>query len=116
FNRGNDPAAPAHVSPFRLDRYEITMGRYRRFIRSGAGVDANPPHEGDGLHPLIPESGWKAALWRTYLPDSVDLHYSLSSCSTLTPFSREDGADDNLPMPCLTWYSAFAFCAWDGGR
>jgi formylglycine-generating enzyme required for sulfatase activity len=26
------------------------------------------------------------------------------------------GADESLPMNCLSWFLAFAFCAWDGGR
>jgi formylglycine-generating enzyme required for sulfatase activity len=25
------------------------------------------------------------------------------------------GANEALPMTCLSWYEAFAFCAWDGG-
>ena len=24
--------------------------------------------------------------------------------------------NDNLPMNCITWFEAFAFCIWDGGR
>jgi formylglycine-generating enzyme required for sulfatase activity len=30
---------------------------------------------------------------------------------TLTPGPRE-----NLPVNCVTWFEAFAFCVWDGGR
>jgi formylglycine-generating enzyme required for sulfatase activity len=26
------------------------------------------------------------------------------------------GSGETLPMNCLTWFEAFAFCAWDGGR
>jgi formylglycine-generating enzyme required for sulfatase activity len=26
------------------------------------------------------------------------------------------GGNENLPLNCLDWYEAFAFCAWDGGR
>jgi formylglycine-generating enzyme required for sulfatase activity len=26
------------------------------------------------------------------------------------------GANELLPMNCVDWYTAFAFCAWDGGR
>jgi formylglycine-generating enzyme required for sulfatase activity len=26
------------------------------------------------------------------------------------------GANENKPISCLTWYDAFAFCVWDGGR
>jgi hypothetical protein len=26
------------------------------------------------------------------------------------------GPNENLPMNCVPWYKAFAFCVWDGGR
>jgi formylglycine-generating enzyme required for sulfatase activity len=26
------------------------------------------------------------------------------------------GTNESLPMTCLDWYTAFSFCAWDGGR
>jgi formylglycine-generating enzyme len=26
------------------------------------------------------------------------------------------GANENKPITCVTWYDAFAFCIWDGGR
>ena len=25
------------------------------------------------------------------------------------------GANESLPMDCITWYEAFVFCVWDGG-
>ena len=28
---------------------------------------------------------------------------------------RAPGANESLPINCITWYEAFAFCAWDGG-
>ena len=34
---------PATVSPFRLDRFEVTVGRFRQFIDAGMGTQANPP-------------------------------------------------------------------------
>jgi formylglycine-generating enzyme len=27
-----------------------------------------------------------------------------------------EGENENKPLNCLSWYMAFAFCAWDGGR
>jgi formylglycine-generating enzyme len=29
---------------------------------------------------------------------------------------KADGTNDQLPMNCVSWYEAFAFCAWDAGR
>ncbi|WP_438024027.1 formylglycine-generating enzyme family protein [Sorangium sp. So ce233] len=33
-------------------------------------------------------------------------------------WSHEDESadDETLPMNCITWFEAMAFCAWDGGR
>jgi hypothetical protein len=36
FNRGNDASYPATVSTFRLDTYEITVGRFRTFVAAYA--------------------------------------------------------------------------------
>src|SRR5262245_9701876 len=35
FNRTNDPAFPATVSSFRLDVYEVSVGRFRAFVDAG---------------------------------------------------------------------------------
>jgi hypothetical protein len=32
YNRGNDDQSPATITTFRLDTYEITVGRFRRFV------------------------------------------------------------------------------------
>src|SRR5215468_7497372 len=34
---------PATVSSFRLDKYEVTVGRFRAFVNSGMGTQSNPP-------------------------------------------------------------------------
>jgi formylglycine-generating enzyme len=31
-------------------------------------------------------------------------------------YTPAPGPNDNKPVGCLTWFTAFAFCAWDGGR
>jgi hypothetical protein len=50
--------APATVSAFQLDKYEVTVGRYRTFIAVGAGTQAHPPAAGTGAHAKIAGSGW----------------------------------------------------------
>jgi formylglycine-generating enzyme len=32
------------------------------------------------------------------------------------PWTDRPGANENRPMNCVDWFTAFAFCAWDGGR
>ena len=68
FNRSNDPSYPATVSTFRLDKYEITVGRFRKFaaaytqdmIASGAGK--NPNNSSD--------PGWNTD-WNANLPSDA---------------------------------------------
>src|SRR5262245_38096411 len=42
-NMFTDMTAPATVSAFRLDTYEVTVGRFRQFVEAGLGTQQNPP-------------------------------------------------------------------------
>lgn len=117
FNRFNDPSFPATVSDFRVDVLEVTVGRFRAF------VDAWPssrPKQGDGAHPRIPASGWKIE-WDARLPATREQFSRGLSCID-TPevewatWHDGVGPHERAPVSCVTWYEAFAFCAWDGGR
>jgi len=112
YNRSNDPAFPATVSDFRLDRFEITVGRFRAFV---AAYPGNTPMPGDGAHPLIPGSGWDAT-WNVELPATQAALMSALTCSGAPTWTDMPGANENLPINCINWAEAFAFCAWDGGR
>ena len=46
-----DMKSPATVSSFRLDKYEITVGRFRAFVAALQGTQASPPATGAGMHP-----------------------------------------------------------------
>ncbi len=111
-----DPNYPAMVDDFYLDKYEITVGRFRVFVNAGMGTQAKPPAAGDGAHPLITGSGWDST-WRTNLPaDTAGLKSAISSCGSYSTWTDPAGSNESKPVNCLTWYTAFAFCAWDGGR
>jgi formylglycine-generating enzyme required for sulfatase activity len=118
YNRSNDPTAPATVSDFRLDRFEITVGRFRRFVEAYPG---SKPSTGAGAHQRIAASGWNAA-WDTSIPlDQAALRAAVVTCDPpstpcITTWTDEPGTDEDLPMNSISWYEAFAFCAWDGGR
>jgi formylglycine-generating enzyme required for sulfatase activity len=114
FNRSNDAAYPAKVSGFLLDRFEVTVGRFRKFVEEYPG---SKPAAGAGAHPLIEGSGWNEA-WNGNLPaDAAALRAAVMCNSTYQPWRDDtDGGTERLPMNCLSWYVAFAFCAWDGGR
>ena len=114
FNRRNAPAFPATVSPFSLDRFEVTVGRMRAFVAAGGVTQLAPPAPGAGAHPKIPGSGWNAA-WNAFLP--ADQNALRASFARTTPtWTDAPGANERLPINDVTWFIAFAFCAWDGGR
>jgi len=108
-------AYPATVSPFALDRFEVTVGRFRAFVDAGMGIQPTAPAAGDGAHPLIAGTGWDPA-WNAILrPITAHLKTDVGSCSWST-WTNAAGLNESLPINCVNWYEAFAFCAWDGGR
>lgn len=115
---GGTTEAPATVSAFELDKFEVTVGRYRAFVAAGAGTQAHPPAAGAGAHAAIPNSGWDPT-WNAQLPADRDAQLAALACnSTLEPLATwtdAPGANENRPVTCLSWYDAMAFCAWDGG-
>ncbi len=113
FNRSNDVAYPAVVDSFRLDTYEVTVGRFRAFL---AAYPGSKPAVGAGAHPLIEDSGWKQG-WDAALPGSAaELRVALGCNAIFQAWTAGPGPNERLPINCVTWFEAFAFCAWDGGR
>ncbi|MCP4247194.1 MAG: formylglycine-generating enzyme family protein, partial [bacterium] len=109
-NANEQPEHDATVASYVLDRFEVTVGRFRKFVDQYSGT---PPASGAGQHPLIAGSGWQST-WDAMLPDSQaalisDLKYQQPTW-TDTP-GVEARAINNV-----SWYVAFAFCVWDGGR
>lgn len=106
---------PAKVSDFRLDRYEVTVGRFRAFVTTGRGTQDKPPLAGDGAHPRVMGSGWSMDWRGNLLTDSAALKTALK-CNGQGTWTDAPGNGENLPINCASWYEAFAFCTWDGGR
>jgi formylglycine-generating enzyme required for sulfatase activity len=99
-----------------MDLYEVTVGRFRAFLDSGRGTSSTAPAAGEGAHPLIAGSGWKAA-WGSYLvANTAALRAGLVCSPTLSAWTDTPGGNELRPINCVTWFEAFAFCAWDGGR
>jgi formylglycine-generating enzyme required for sulfatase activity len=85
-------------------------------MEAGGGTQANPPNEGSGANPNLPGSGWQAG-WNALLAtDTSDLISKLKCDSFAQMWTDQPGTDDNRPLNCVSWYEAFAFCIWDGGR
>ena len=113
--KGTGPASSfsATVSSFVLDEYEITVARFRTFIGAYDAWRADAPRTGAGANPHLEGSGWDAS-WNELLPvDSAALKVSLE-CGEYPTYA--DSGHDTLPVLCIDFYTAFAFCIWDGGR
>jgi formylglycine-generating enzyme len=105
---------PATVSDFRLDKYEVTVARFRAFVNAGMGTQARPPAAGAGAHAKIAGSGWDAS-WNSDLSaDAAALKANVKCDSTYQTWTDAAGANEALPINCVTWYEAMAFCIWDG--
>lgn len=113
YNRSNDQAYPATISDFYLDRFEVTVGRFRKFVEAYPG---SKPIAGAGNHAKIPGSGWTSS-WSTNLPaDKAALMTALKCQASFQTWTDAPSFNEYLPINCITWYEAFAFCSWDGGR
>jgi formylglycine-generating enzyme required for sulfatase activity len=113
---GGGDELPEHsvtVSTFALDAFEVTVGRFRKYLATYAG----PPAAGAGAHPKIAGTGWDA-MWNASMPADAAAHEAKLKCGVTYPHTWTDapGANEGKPISCVSWYEAFAFCAWDGGR
>jgi len=112
--RDNGISGPflATVSNFRLDDYEVTVGRFKQFV---AGYADHKPATGSGKNPSNPaDHGWEER-WNDSLPADEDaLMAHVQVCDSRFTTWGADNA--SLPMNCITWFEAYAFCIWDGGR
>jgi formylglycine-generating enzyme required for sulfatase activity len=128
-NDGTGPtgeADPATVSSFRLDKYLVTVGRFREFVSAVLPPDGGPgwlPSSGSGKHTYLNsgnglnatgggyESGWVAADDSNVAPTNANLACDATSATWTT----SAGTQENLPINCVNWWESYAFCIWDGG-
>jgi formylglycine-generating enzyme len=130
----------ATVHGFRLDKYEVTVGRFRQYVQFLSGIGGTPPANGSGKHThlnggqglllvgqppdsgMVYETGWDGTDWNQYVPSgngtastwNTDLTTACTNGQYAT-WTSSPGANENLPINCLGWYAAYAFCIWDGG-
>lgn len=117
YNRpGTDAASyPVTLSEFRLDKYEVTVGRFRKFMTAysqnmiSAGAGKNPNNADD--------HGWDIVWNSSLAPSAALVRDALKSCdAAYTTWEDFPGNKESYPINCVTWYEAQAFCTWDQGR
>ena len=106
------PEHAAKVADFFIDTFEVTVGRFRKFIDAYTG---DHPASGAGAHPLIAGSGWQSPAWDAYLPAKATFIANIKCDVALKTWTDTPADHERFPMNCLNWYEAFAFCIWDGG-
>ena len=121
-------ADPATVSTFRLDKYLVTVGRFRQFVGAWNGGAGYTPPAGSGKHTYLNggqglansasagtyETGWDATDWNN-TTDIDPTPANLASCSPWSTWTPSPGTNENRPINCVNWWESSAFCIWDGG-
>ena len=118
-------ADPAAVSGFRLDKYDVTVGRFRQFVNAWNGGVGYTPPAGSGKHTHL--NGGQG-LVNSGTEGGYETGWSTSDDANLTPTNGNLACDpgyatwtntadinENLPINCVNWWESYAFCIWDGG-
>jgi sulfatase modifying factor 1 len=124
FNNLTASADPATVSTFRLDKYDVTVGRFRPFVTAlNAGWVPDPGsgkhthlNGGQGLLNSGPGGGYEPG-WNVSDNSNLDIQTTstLTSCGAYGSWTPAPGANENRPINCVNWWVSYAFCIWDGG-
>lgn len=114
-NSDESPKHTASVDAFWMDKFEVTVGRFRSFVQA---FDGTLPAQGNGAHPKHGDSGWQAS-YGTYMPVSKNDLINQVNCDTsyhYQTWTGSAGVRETMPINCVNWFVAFSFCIWDGGR
>ena len=130
-NDGGGPtgeADPASVTGLRLDKYDVTVGRFRQFVNVVLPPDGGTgwlPVAGAGKHTHLNqglgltnsggagtyEPGWVASDNSNIAPTNGNLACQVN----FSTWTASAGSQENLPINCVNWWESYAFCIWDGG-
>ena len=88
---------PRHVGDFHLDRFEITVGRFNRFVAAGQGLQSTAPQTGSGKNDLdVYDPGWDVA-WNIYLATTSQGLATNVQCINATYLVGRQRLADELP-------------------
>lgn len=90
------------VSDIVVDAYEVTVSRFRRYWLAGHPTPSGPIRYPNGA-------------LRSVATVTEPVEAITASGRTCTWSAVPTGAE-SLPINCVNWETAMAFCAWDGGR
>jgi formylglycine-generating enzyme required for sulfatase activity len=106
-----------------MDKYLVTVGRFRQFVTAWSGGAGYAPPAGSGKHTHLNggsglsatgggyEPGWIATDDSNIAPTNTNL-----ACDpNYATWTASVGSNENLPISCVNWYESYAFCIWDGG-
>jgi sulfatase modifying factor 1 len=118
-------ADPATVSGFQLDKYLVTVGRFRAFLNATMPPDGGilAPVARSGKHAHLNggnglvgtdgggEPGWVSTDDSSLAPTAANL-----GCDAPYPtWTSAQSTNESLPINCVNWWEAYAFCIWDEG-
>jgi formylglycine-generating enzyme required for sulfatase activity len=101
---------------FFLDGKEATVGRFKAWVNAGKPMPCDT-----GQCALDPGGPHAEMLWlSSWNLKATNEGYKDPSCDrTDNSFNASptyNGTDDNVPINCVNWYQASAFCWWDGQK
>jgi formylglycine-generating enzyme required for sulfatase activity len=125
-NSGSGPtgeADPASVGGFSLDKYPVTVGRFRQFVSAWNGGAGFTPPAGSGKHTHLNGGSGLNATGGGYEPgwvvsdnSNVDpTNTNLACNSSYQTWTNAAASQESLPINCVNWWEAYAFCIWDRG-
>jgi formylglycine-generating enzyme required for sulfatase activity len=123
-NHPGNTSFPAKVSDFRLDKYEVTVGRFRKFKAAWDGGWRPPAGAGKHAHlrggkgvaswdGTALETGWDTTWASKVAP--TDANLSCDSQGDTNTWTSSASTNESRPISCITWFEAYALCIWDGG-